>query len=192
MIEKEILKTLRMLEIRIGTSFTVEQSGYGKEVIEKLENEGFLEKRETGYVTTQKMREVIRVILTGGVYDILHCGHAFFLQKCKELCDILVVVVAADSTVMKIKNRKPVHGALARAALVGSLKPVDLAVVGDPEDKLKVVKRVNPNAVAFGYDQKNGEVEMCKKLGLEVIRVDKFLEGDMYKTSGIIKSLRSN
>jgi len=91
-----------------------------------------------------------KVVLAGGVFDILHPGHIFFLEQAKRLGDVLVVVIASDETVRRVKKREPIHTAEARAKVVASLKPVDRVVIGSPSDKLAVVRRVKPDIIAFG------------------------------------------
>ncbi|RLF13769.1 MAG: DUF357 domain-containing protein, partial [Thermoprotei archaeon] len=48
-----------------------------------------------------------RKVLVAGVFDLIHPGHLFFLQCAKELGEVYVVV-ARDSTVERIKGRRPV------------------------------------------------------------------------------------
>ena len=71
---------------------------------------------------------MIRVLATG-VFDILHPGHVHFLTEAKKLGDELVVVVARDSVAQKMK-RLPFIPENIRVAMVGSLKPVDRAILG--------------------------------------------------------------
>ena len=58
---------------------------------------------------TELGRTSLRVIFTGGVFDIIHPGHIHTLNAAKALGDVLVVVVATDTTTQKMKKRKPLH-----------------------------------------------------------------------------------
>ena len=51
-------------------------------------------------------RETIKVVLVGGVFDILHPGHIFTLKAAKLLGDVLVVVIATETTATKIKKNR--------------------------------------------------------------------------------------
>ena len=146
--------------------------------------QGMLEKKWDKYWLKKGARH-FKVVLTGGVFDILHIGHVLTLQKAKEHGDILVVVVATDARVQKVKNRKPLHIADYRRAMVSSLKPVDIAIVGE-EDIMKTFERVSPDTVAFGYDQSPMKLPAhVKSVHLTEIKADESIA----KTSEIIRKL---
>ena len=93
-----------------------------------------------------------RVVATG-VFDLLHPGHIHFLRAARELGDELVVIIANDATVRRMK-REPVVPATVRAEMVAELKPVDQAVVGREGNMLDiVVEEIKPHIIALGYDQ---------------------------------------
>ncbi len=94
-------------------------------------------------------------VMASGTFDLLHAGHLYYLMQAKSLGDELVVVVARDSTVEKLKGRKPLLGQTHRRALGAGLKPVDKAVLGHDYSagRAKIVKEVRPDIIALGYDQ---------------------------------------
>ena len=112
-----------------------------------------------------------KIVLAGGVFDIIHPGHINTLNDAKKLGDVLVVVVASDKTAIKMKKRKPLHSAKLRQELVSSLSMVDLCIIGDEEDIFKTVDLVKPQIIALGYDQIHQEkyiTEGCRKINLDV------------------------
>ncbi len=112
-----------------------------------------------------------KIVLAGGVFDIIHPGHINTLNDAKKMGDFLVVVVATDKTAVKMKKRKPLHSAQLRQELVSSLNMVDLCIIGDDEDIFKTVDLVKPQIIALGYDQIHQEkfiTEGCRKINLEV------------------------
>ena len=112
-----------------------------------------------------------KIVLAGGVFDIIHPGHINTLNDAKKLGDVLVVVVATDKTAIKMKRRKPLHNAKLRKELVSSLIMVDLCIVGDEEDIFKTVYLVKPQIIVLGYDQVHQEkfiIDGCKKINLDV------------------------
>ncbi len=131
-----------------------------------------------------------KIVLTGGVFDILHPGHVFFLNECKKLGGKLVVVIATDQTAEKAKKRKPVHSASARALIVGSLKMVDEVVIGSEKDKFEVIEKVKPDVIVFGYDQEIGEFEKLREKGVELVKLEQHFEKETFKTSKIIEGIR--
>lgn len=142
-----------------------------------------LEKKEGKYWLSAGERPKFKVVLTGGVFDILHIGHVLTLQKAREQGDLLIVVVATDPRVEKIKGRKPMHESEYRRAMVSSLKGVDLAIVG-VSNMMDTFARVKPDVVVFGYDQKPLELP-CKVVHLADVKADERLA----KTSRIIRDL---
>ena len=77
--------------------------------------------------------------MASGVFDILHLGHLHYLEESKKLGDELIVVIATDETVRKLKH-EPVTSEQIRLELVKALKPVDDAVLGYTGDKYKIVE----------------------------------------------------
>ena len=113
----------------------------------------------------------LKIVLAGGVFDIIHPGHIHTLNEAKKLGDFLVVVIATDTTVMKMKKRKPLHNAQARQELVSSLSMVDLCIIGNEEDIFKTVDLIKPQIIALGYDQIHQEkfiTDGCRKINLDV------------------------
>jgi cytidyltransferase-related domain len=112
-----------------------------------------------------------KIVLAGGVFDIIHPGHINTLNAAKKLGETLVVVVATDKTALKMKKRKPLHSAELRQELVSSLSMVDLCIIGDEDDIFKTVDLVKPQIIALGYDQTHQEkyiTEGCRKINLDV------------------------
>ena len=134
-----------------------------KELIEKnMVNEDRITLTETG-------RGSLRIVLAGGVFDIIHPGHIHTLNAAKLLGDILVVVVATDNTAVKMKKRTPIHSQEQRQELVNSLEVVDLCLIGQENDIFKTVNHVKPQIIVLGYDQIHQEryiTEGCKKIKL--------------------------
>jgi cytidyltransferase-like protein len=128
-------------------------------------------------------RDALKVVLVGGVFDLIHPGHIHTLKAAKAEGDVLVVVVARQSTAQKIKKyRKIYHDEKLRKDLVTSLNFVDLAVIGKEGTLYDTVEYVKPNVIALGYDQAHSEkdiAENCKKrnLNVQVIRLSTPIPG---------------
>ena len=115
-------------------------------------------------------RGSLRIVLAGGVFDIIHPGHISTLNAAKALGDVLVVVVATDNTAVKMKKRTPIHSQEQRQELVNSLRVVNLCLIGQENDIFKTVNLVKPQIIALGYDQIHQEqfiTEGCKKIKLD-------------------------
>ncbi len=139
------------------------------EKIDGLKKNGLIENDKMSL--TDLGRTSLRVVLAGGVFDIIHPGHIHTLNAAKALGDVLVVVVATDSTAEKMKKRTPLHKQEQRRNLVKSLSMVDLCVIGKEGDIFKTVEVIRPEIIALGYDQTHQEkfiTDGCKKLNLNI------------------------
>ncbi len=134
-------------------------------------------------ILTEEARKKIKVVLTGGVFDILHIGHIYTLKKAKALGDVLVVVVARDEMIRR-KGRAPIHPQEYRKAIVEELKCVDVALAGG-EDPQKIVEKVKPDVIVYGYDQK----AFLKPEGVEIVKLTEKIDDHTYKSSKIWKKI---
>jgi cytidyltransferase-like protein len=127
-------------------------------------------------------RAQIKVVLVGGVYDVIHIGHLAALSEAKSFGDVLVAVIASDITVEMLKGRKPIFPAEDRRKLVEELKPVDKAIAGDEDVGMgyeEILTEVKPDVVAFGYDQANIEksvrqIIIGRKLKIQMVKLSRF------------------
>jgi len=112
-----------------------------------------------------------KIVLAGGVFDIIHPGHIHTLNAAKALGDVLVVAIATDKTAQKMKKMQPLHNQELRRELVSCLSMVDRAVIGHEEDIFETVKEVKPDIIVLGYDQIHQEQfisDGCKRINLDV------------------------
>ena len=131
-----------------------------------------------------------------GKFVLLHRGHVRFLEKAKELVNELIVVVASDETVTKARGKVFVP-AEQRREVIGALKPVDDAIIGDAEDWYKPIVEKNPDVLILGPDQEADEDKLVydlEKLGLnpKIVRIEEFTDGELNKTSKIIEMIISS
>ena len=118
-----------------------------------------------------------KIVLAGGVFDIIHPGHIHTLNAAKALGGVLVVAIATDKTAEKMKKRLPLHNQELRRELVSCLSMVDKAVVGHEDDIFETVKNVKPDIIVLGYDQVHQEKfisDGCKRINLniEIVRLE--------------------
>ena len=119
----------------------------------------------------KKLSASKKIVLAGGVFDIIHPGHIHTLNAAKALGDVLVVAIATDKTAQKMKKRSPLHSQELRYELVSSLSMVDVAVIGHEDDIFETVKDVKPDVIVLGYDQVHQEKfisDGCKRINLDV------------------------
>ncbi len=121
-------------------------------------------------------------VMASGTFDLLHMGHIYYLKEAKKLGDELVVVVACDATVRKLKH-EPVTPERMRLNLIRELQMVDEAVLGKEDDRYEIVKQINPDIIALGYDQIHDQKELQNELRkrnitAQVVRLKKCAEMD--------------
>jgi|SRR3989338_9942322 len=129
-----------------------------------------------------KLKEKKKV-LVGGCFDIFHFGHLVFLEKAKELGEVLVIILESDSFISKFKHKIPVHSQFQRARILAAMNIVDLVILlpllKSDEDYYEVIKMIRPNIIAI---TKRDPLEKQKKLqasalGAEVKIVTEHLKG---------------
>jgi FAD synthetase len=131
-----------------------------------------------------------------GTFDLLHQGHIYYLKEAKKLGDKLVVVVATDSTVRRLKH-EPVNPEEIRLTLIKELKIVDEAYIGQEDDMYEIVEEIKPDIIALGFDQIHDENKIKKeldkrKIDVKVARLEEFKGGsDLEGTRRIIGKIIS-
>lgn len=97
---------------------------------------------------------------TCGVFDLFHTGHLNLLERCKELCDILIVGVCDDEYVRTVKQKEPVIIQEDRVRILNALKCVDRAELVDiatTDDKLLAQDKFKFDVLFSGDDWKGSE-----------------------------------
>ncbi|MBR2860341.1 MAG: adenylyltransferase/cytidyltransferase family protein [Clostridia bacterium] len=101
-----------------------------------------------------------KVGYTAGVFDLFHVGHLNLLERCKEMCDVLIVGVCDDNYVTEIKKKTPVIPEQDRLRILNALKCVDRAELVDWEitnDKMLALERFGFDVLFSGDDWKGTE-----------------------------------
>jgi FAD synthetase len=135
-------------------------------------------------------------IMATGTFDLLHMGHIYYLKEAKKLGDELIVIVACDSTVRKLKH-EPVTPEKMRLQLIKELKIVDDAYLGKKNDIYKIVEEIKPDIIALGYDQIHDEKIISQNLkkrniNAKIVRLNKYKKiEDLNGTRKIINKIIS-
>ena len=117
----------------------------------------------------------MKVVLTVGVYDLLHYGHFELFRRCKELAGEggkLVVAVQNDAVVTKYKPQaKLVYDWDTRVKMIRALRYVDQVVpYGDVDESIKHIDFttfvVGPDQCHAGFQR---AMKWCRDNGREVV-----------------------
>ncbi len=100
-----------------------------------------------------------KIIFTNGCFDILHRGHATYLQKAKELGDILILGLNSDESIRRLKGeQRPINNLEDRAFLIGALESIDFVVPFTQDTPYELIKLIEPNILVKGADYEGKEV----------------------------------
>jgi D-beta-D-heptose 7-phosphate kinase/D-beta-D-heptose 1-phosphate adenosyltransferase len=129
--------------------------------------------RELRRILDEHRRRRERIVFTNGCFDILHLGHAKYLEFARGLGDVLVVGVNSDRSVRKIKGpHRPICSESERAQMLAALGDVSYVVLFDEPTPEKLIRRVRPDVLVKGEDWKEKGVvgsEFVKSSGGEVV-----------------------
>ena len=115
----------------------------------------------------------MKVVLTQGVYDMIHEGHASYLEKAKSLGDILIVGVDSDElTKIRKGPKRPIVPQGERVNMLLHLRHVDLVTIKEVSHGIgDIIEIVRPDVMVFssstveitpeeikGYEQYCGEI----------------------------------
>ena len=142
----------------------------------------------------------MKKVFIAGTFDIPHPGHINLIKQAQSLGDFLVVAIARDQNVIKVKGQPPYFNEEQRFKNLNQLlKPLNLAgkiILGDLNDPYKNIRLERPDIVALGYDQQtyvNGlrELVLNSDLHFKVERLEPFKK-DICKGRNVRKAVEGN
>jgi rfaE bifunctional protein nucleotidyltransferase chain/domain len=94
------------------------------------------------------------VVVTNGVFDILHRGHVTYLAQARALGASLIVAVNTDASVKRLGkgDDRPLNNCEDRMAVLAALEAVSLVVPFSEDSALEVVQDIEPEIYAKGGD----------------------------------------
>jgi rfaE bifunctional protein nucleotidyltransferase chain/domain len=113
--------------------------------------------KDIGKITAVLKNNGCKVVLTQGVWDLIHEGHARYLQKAKKLGDVLIVAVDTDEVVKHRKGlNRPIVPEKERVNMISHLKHVDLIVMKESKtDNEKLIKIIKPDILVISKTTKS-------------------------------------
>jgi len=104
-----------------------------------------------------------KIILSHGVFDLLHPGHIRHFETAKNMADVLVVTITMDEFVNKGPGR-PAFNHRLRAESIAALECVDYVVVNKWPTSVETIRRLKPDIYIKGSDYKNREDDVTGKI----------------------------
>jgi rfaE bifunctional protein nucleotidyltransferase chain/domain len=116
-----------------------------------------------------------RVAFTNGVFDLLHPGHARYLQQARALGDVLIVGINTDRSVRANKGQdRPITPEAERAELLAALECVDAVTMFDEDTPHALIAEVQPDVLVKGADWAQDAIvgrDIVEARGGRVVRV---------------------
>ncbi|HYB75870.1 MAG TPA: adenylyltransferase/cytidyltransferase family protein [Nitrososphaerales archaeon] len=179
--------TIPELSGRLGTG-----AADTRKIVSACKSRGLLSLVGGRVTLTVEGRRRIKVVFIGGGFEVIHRGHLHTISRAKCLGDVLVAVLARDSTIRTRKRREPVADENQRLLLLSSLRQVDAAILGVEGNIYDTLERVRPDVVALGYDQHHLESDIeregkARGIRLKVVRLDS--PDPRIKTTALLRDL---
>jgi len=135
-----------------------------------------------------------RVVLTNGVFDLLHTGHIHSLQQARARGDALIVALNADASVRALKGpTRPVQSERERAFALGALACVDAVVIFGTPRLTAEIRALRPDVYCKAGDYTLEKLDPGERTALEEagtrIEFIPFLPG--FSTTALIERIRA-
>lgn len=106
-----------------------------------------------------------KVVMTNGVFDILHAGHVSYLANARKLGDRLIVAVNSDASTKRLKgDSRPVNPLEQRMIVLGALEAVDWVVSFEEDTPQRLIAGILPDLLVKGGDYKPEEIAGSKEV----------------------------
>ena len=129
-------------------------------------------------------------VVTNGCFDILHVGHAKYLNQTKQVADYSIVLLNSDKSVRELKGEgRPINNESDRAELLTFLSCVDYVVLFEERSPAELLEKIKPNIYTKGADytiETLPEREIVERNGINVEFID-FVQGK--STTNIINKI---
>ncbi|MGY6089659.1 bifunctional D-glycero-beta-D-manno-heptose-7-phosphate kinase/D-glycero-beta-D-manno-heptose 1-phosphate adenylyltransferase HldE [Avibacterium paragallinarum] len=175
----------------------------GTSTVSNVELENAIHGRTTtgfGVMNEQQLKEVVRqakkrgekIVMTNGVFDLIHPGHISYLDNARKLGDRLIVAVNSDASVKRLKGEsRPINSLDARMAVLAGLSAVDWVVEFTEDTPQRLISEILPDLLVKGGDYKPEDIAGGKEVianGGEV-KVLNFEDG--FSSSNVINKIQS-
>ncbi len=111
-----------------------------------------------------------RVVLTNGVFDLLHTGHLFYLKQARAMGDALIVALNSDASVRALKGPlRPVQTEEQRAYALGALECIDAVVIFQEPRLTGEIRALRPDVYCKAGDYTLEKLNPEERTALEEV-----------------------
>lgn len=159
----------------------------------QLENPKLLTLEEAVAARAKLRAEGKKLVLTNGVFDLLHTGHLYYLQEARKLGDALFVAINSDASVRALKGpTRPVMTEEQRAYALGALWFVTGIVIFREPRLVPEIRALRPDVYCkagdYTLEKLNPEERAELEQGGADIKFLPFLPG--FSTTNLIERIR--
>ncbi|MFC5496721.1 D-glycero-beta-D-manno-heptose 1-phosphate adenylyltransferase [Caenimonas terrae] len=133
------------------------------------------------------------VVLTNGVFDVLHRGHVTYLAQARSLGASLVVALNTDASARRLNKGtdRPLNSQQDRAEVIAALGSVDLVTWFDEDTPLELIGELRPALLVKGGDydmSKLAETQLVQSYGGRAQAIP-FVDG--YSTTALVRRIQA-
>jgi len=153
--------------------------------------DGILDEAEMVDAIAHARSQAERIVMTNGVFDILHAGHVSYLTQARRLGDRLIVAVNDDVSVQRLKGaNRPINTLQNRMQVLAALACVDWVVAFSEDTPERLICKLLPDILVKGGDYKPEQVAgyRCVTKNGGQVRILEFVDG--MSTTSIIEKIR--
>lgn len=160
-----------------------------------LQNPKLFTSLDDAVAAREKLRAVGKtLVLTNGVFDLLHTGHLFYLQKARALGEALFIALNSDASVRELKGPlRPVQNEIERAYALGATWFVDGIVVFREKRLIPEILALSPDVYSKAGDYTLEKLDPGERAALEKVgaKIDfmPFLPG--FSTTNLIAKIKA-
>lgn len=152
-----------------------------------------------GVMTEGKLKQAValarqrgeKVVMTNGIFDILHVGHVSYLANARRLGDRLIVAVNSDDSTKRLKGvNRPINSLAQRMTVLAALEVVDWIIPFNEDTPQRLIADVLPDVLVKGGDYHLDQIAGSKEVernGGDVLVLN-FEDG--YSTTNIINNIK--
>lgn len=134
------------------------------------------------------------LVFTNGVFDILHRGHASYLDAAAQLGACLVVAINTDESVRTLNkgSDRPINTLSDRAAVLAALASTDLVTSFKESNPEEIIKQIRPDIIVKGgdYDMETlPETAIVKSWGGRAVAIPIAFDRS---TTNLVKKIRAD
>lgn len=135
-----------------------------------------------------------KLVLTNGVFDLLHTGHLYYLKEARRLGDALYVAINSDESVRALKGpTRPVMTEEQRAYALGALWFVSGIIIFREKRLVPEIRVLRPEIYCKAGDYTLEKLNPEERTELEKVRAEikflPFLPG--FSTTNLIAKIRA-